>query len=533
MAAQRSSSGHTVAVVWFRKCLRIDDNAALAEAAQIANVVVPVFVLNPKLADPQRVSAHRYRFLLESLADLDRQLRLLGSRLFVLRGDPVEKIGALLKTGAPLLATKPSHIFWEGGAEPHARARDAKASKLAAASGVQVKICDGQTLYNVDGALRLNGGKAPSQMQGMLSLAQKLGEPPLPVPAPKRLPKPVPLADFSVPALTACGYSEPEAHCGFRGGEAEGQRRMAEMLAKAAYICSFEKPKTQSTAFDPPSTTLLSPYLMLGCVSARRFYHSTKKVLAGKQHSQPPTSLLGQIYFREIAYLQGASIPNYDRQTGNPACKQIPWESNPELLRAWEEGRTGYPFIDAVMRQLIRKGWIHHLARHAVACFLTRGDLWISWEEGRDVFDRHLLDADWSINNNNWLALSGVAPWSPPYFRVYHPVPKMDSSLNVRDPEGKYIREFVPELKNMPGKYIYAPWTAPLEVQKKAGCIVGKHYPKPVVRHESASGQNLKRFGAALAMLKKAGVTTTGGRGLKRGGVGSSVGQLNKRIRSN
>jgi len=200
-----------------------------------------------------------------------------------------------------------------------------------------------------------------------------------------------------------------------------------------------------------------------------------------------------------MAYLMGASIPNFDRQAGNPSCKQIPWAKNQKLLAAWEHGRTGFPYIDAAMRQLNKVGWMHHLARHAVACFLTRGDLWLSWEQGRDVFDKLLIDADWSLNNMNWLALSGAAPWSPPFFRVYHPVPKMDSSLNVKDPEGKFIREFIPELHKMPSKYIYAPWTAPLEVQKAAGCIIGKDYPKPIVDHETASKANLARFKKALS----------------------------------
>ena len=268
---------------------------------------------------------------------------------------------------------------------------------------------------------------------------------------------------------------------------------MAAKLKDTAYICNFQKPKTKSTDFNPPSTTVLSPYLKFGCVSVRRFYHGLKKAVAGKKHSEPPGSLLGQIYFREMAYLQGLSVANFDQQEGNPACKQIPWDANPALLKAWREGKTGYPFIDAVMRQLVQVGWLHHLARHAVACFLTRGDLWISWVEGAKVFDKYLLDADWAINNHNWLALSGAAPWSPPFFRVYHPVPKMDSSLNVQDPEGKFVREFVPELKKMPAKYIYAPWTAPLDVQKAAGCVIGKDYPRPVVEHEVASKNNIAR----------------------------------------
>merc|ERR1712087_339677 len=208
-------------------------------------------------------------------------------------------------------------------------------------------------------------------------------------------------------------------------------------------------------------------------------------------------------------------------------CRQIPWKKDPKLLRAWEQGKTGFPFIDAAMRQLSEMGFLHHLARHAVACFLTRGDLWISWEEGRDVFDRLLLDADWALNNMNWLALSGVAPWSPPFFRVYHPVPKMDSALNVQDPEGNFIRRFVPELKHMPSKYIYAPWTAPVAVQKEAKCVVGKDYPMPVVDHEKVSKDNIARFKRALSSSK---VSASGG-SAKRSASGPPKGGASKKAR--
>merc|ERR1719456_1813516 len=112
-------------------------------------------------------------------------------------------------------------------------------------------------------------------------------------------------------------------------------------------------------------------------------------------------------------------------------CKSIPWGNDPNLLAAWEKGCTGYPFIDALMRQLRQTGWMHHLGRHAVACFLTRGDLWQSWTRGRDVFDKLLLDSDWALNNGNWMGLAGVATWSRPYFYVYDPSPGPKSALNA------------------------------------------------------------------------------------------------------
>lgn len=518
-----------VAIVWFRKCLRLHDNAALVDAAKAGvQYVCPIFIIDPHFG-PGYVGVNRYNFLLESLRDLDEQLhKKYKSHLLVLRGKPEQVFSTLLKTGKPLLSSKPSILLWEKDTEPYALTRDAAVEKLAAANGVEVRSFVGHTLYDVQEALKKNKGKAPSTMQGIVTLAKAMGEPAEPLSVPSKLPPPPKDAlaratkDYSVPTLEEIGYKKGgkgEAlgeHCGFPGGETAGLARLASMMKDTNYILTFEKPKTQSTAFDPPSTTVLSPYVKFGCVSIRKFYHDLQKVCKGKKHSQPPGSLLGQLYFREMAYLQGASVPNFDKQDGNPSCKPIPWAKDAKLLAAWEQGRTGYPFIDAAMRQLHRVGWLHHLARHAVACFLTRGDLWLSWEHGRDVFDKLLLDADWSLNNMNWLALSGAAPWSPPFFRVYHPVPKMDSSLNINDPEGKYIREFVPELRKMPSKYIYAPWKAPAEVQKTAGCIIGKDYPAPVVEHEKVSAANIARFKKALASAKQAAPPKGAASGKKR-----------------
>lgn len=521
MVAKQSSGKSDVAVVWFRKCLRLHDNAALVEAVKSkAQHVCPIFIIDPHFG-PNYSGVNRYNFLLECLQDLDMQLnKRYGSRLIVLRGKPEQVMAELLKNGSPLnLPSAPRLVLWERDTEPYALKRDQAVMKLAAAAAVEVKTFSGHTIWDVEIALAKNKGKAPISMPSMVALTKVLGEPAAALPVPSSLPPPPKdlLAkvdkDFAIPSLQEMGYkiqiqavgsnvtkgkaSNLAPHCGFVGGETSALNRLAAKKKEPAYIRNFEKPKTKSSAFDPPSTTVLSPYIKFGCLSIRTFYHEIQQICKGQKHSQPPESLLGQIYFREMAYLMGASIPNFDRQVGNPYCKQVPWGNDPKLVQAWSDGKTGYPFIDAAMRQLNRVGWMHHLARHAVACFLTRGDLWQSWESGRDVFDRLLLDADWALNNMNWLALSGASPWSPPFFRVYSPIPTMVSSLNVQDPEGVYVREFVPELRNMPSKYIYAPWTAPIEVQKSAGCIVGKDYPKPIVDHAVASKANIARFMAA------------------------------------
>ena len=176
---------------------------------------------------------------------------------------------------------------------------------------------------------------------------------------------------------------------------------------------------------------------------------------------------------------------------------QVPWDNNREVLSKWANAQTGYPWIDAIMTQLRKEGWIHHLARHSVACFLTRGDLWQSWEAGQRVFEELLLDADWSLNAGNWMWLSASAFFHQ-YYRVYSPV----AFGKKTDKEGDYIRKYLPALKKYPSNYIYEPWKAPLSVQKAAGCIIGTDYPRPIVDHDVVHKENMARMKAAYAANK-------------------------------
>ncbi len=190
--------------------------------------------------------------------------------------------------------------------------------------------------------------------------------------------------------------------------------------------------------------------------------------------------------------------PRFDKMEGNPICVQIPWDKNPEALAKWAEGRTGFPWIDAIMTQLRQEGWIHHLARHAVACFLTRGDLWISWEEGMKVFEELLLDADWSVNAGSWMWLS-CSSFFQQFFHCYCPV----GFGRRTDPNGDYIRRYLPVLRGFPAKYIYDPWNAPESVQKAAKCVIGVNYPKPMVNHAEASRLNIERMKQIYQQLSR------------------------------
>mmetsp|Transcript_93250 Transcript_93250/g.200123 ORF Transcript_93250/g.200123 Transcript_93250/m.200123 type:complete len:587 (+) Transcript_93250:92-1852(+) len=490
-----------MAGVWFRKCLRLHDNAALIRASAEGEGVVPFFILDPWFADPSRVGVNRFQFLLESLRDLDQQLRAEhGSRLLVLRGRPEEVLREIFGGKGPFHLKS---IFWEKDSEPYARQRDRRVEALAAELGVRAESFSGHTLLDLDAVVAAPGFKRPISMSTMQAVVAAQG----PIQEPRSVPRlpPLDVEGFEVPIISEFYKEVPTASSYFPGGEREALRRLSASCADAPFICAFEKPKTASTGRPgkpwEPSTTGLSPYLKFGCLSVRTAWHAVEKVYRGRAHTQPPQSLHGQILFREMFYVLGTAVPNFDKADGNAMCKTIPWGADAALLAAWEEGRTGYPFIDALMRQLRQTGWMHHLGRHAVACFLTRGDLWQHWTAGRDVFERLLLDADWALNNGNWLWLAGVAPFSAPFFRIYDPCPGGKSSLNAEQ-TGEFVRHFVPELKDMPAKYIYKPWTSPLSVQQKAKCVIGEHYPAPIVEHATAREANIAKFKAALDAAK-------------------------------
>ncbi|RXM28850.1 C-Jun-amino-terminal kinase-interacting protein 1 [Acipenser ruthenus] len=295
---------------------------------------------------------------------------------------------------------------------------------------------------------------------------------------------------YGVPSLEELGFKTASlGPTKWKGGETEALRRMDRHLERKAWVASFERPKIDVNSLIG-SQTGLSPYLRFGCLSCREFYYRLlelyKKV---KKSNSPPLSLYGQLLWREFFYTAATNNPKFDRMQGNPICVQIPWDRNPEALAKWAEGCTGYPWIDAIMTQLRQEGWIHHLARHAVACFLTRGDLWISWESGMRVFEELLLDADFSVNAGSWMWLSCSAFFQQ-FFHCYCPV-----GFGKRtDPSGDYIRRYIPKLKKYPNKYIHEPWNAPESVQKAARCIVGVDYPKPMIKHAEASRLNIERM---------------------------------------
>ncbi|XP_022145844.1 (6-4)DNA photolyase isoform X2 [Momordica charantia] len=481
-------------LMWFRKGIRIHDNPALEFAAKGANFLYPVFVIDPHYMEPDptafspgssRAGLNRIQFLLESLLDLDSNLKKLGSRLLVLHGEPGEVLIRCLEQW------NVKKLCFEYDTDPYYQALDIRVQNRATAAGIEVFSPVSHTLFNPADIIQKLAGEpawACAPLSPTLSSLPPVGD--------------VGRTEISdVPTIEDLGYEDMEKDewTPFKGGETEALKRLKETMSNKDWVAKFEKPKGDPSAFLKPATTVLSPYLKFGCLSSRYFYQCVQEIYKNvKGHTSPPVSLIGQLLWRDFFYTAAFGTPNFDRMKDNRICKQIPWNDDNELLAAWRDARTGFPWIDAIMVQLRKWGWMHHLARHCVACFLTRGDLFVHWEKGRDVFERLLIDSDWAINNGNWLWLS-CSSFFYQYNRIYSPL----TFGKKYDPNGDYIRHFLPVLKDMPREYIYEPWTAPLSIQKKAKCIIGTDYPKPVVSHDIATKECKRKMGEAYELNKR------------------------------
>lgn len=419
-------------------------------------------------------------------------------------------------------AWKITHLVFEKDTDPYARDRDTDIMKLAKEAGVEVIVKSGRTLWDSDELVAKNHGKPTMSITQVQAAGPKVGKIPRPIPAPTSLPDPGetnvdfeqqppdptpdlntgprkegdkdktyekisgPNGDFAVPSLEELGF--PEATTPHRGGETLALSVLDKLIANKQYTATFEKPNTAPTDFEPQATTLLSPHLHFGSLSIRQFYWAVQDIVdyfSGKA-SHPPVSLTGQLLFRDMYFGAQAALGYPFGQTKhNSHCRFIPWHLRTDIdpatklptgsytidnpaaeiwFQRWKYGMTGFPWIDALMRQLRQEGWIHHLGRHAVACFLTRGGCYVSWERGAEVFEELLIDHETACNAGNWQWLSCTAFFSQ-FYRCYSPV----AFPQKWDKMGEFVKRYCPELKGLDKKYIYEPWKAPIQMQRKAG----------------------------------------------------------------
>ncbi|KAK8247640.1 FAD binding domain of DNA photolyase-domain-containing protein [Phyllosticta capitalensis] len=532
-------------IYWHRTDLRLHDSPALKAALDLKpECLWQCWTWDSHYVYRARNGPNRWQYLLDCQKDLSESITKINSKskLFVIREGPQTLFPKLFK------AWKVSHLVFEKDTDVYARDRDESVVKLAEDAGVKVIVKIGRTLYDPDELVKGNGGKPTMSISQVQAVAKKLGEPPRPIPAPKSLPDPGdtpldfdhekpsadpdlnkqmregmersfsalsgPNGDFAVPSMEELGL--PAATTPHRGGESLALKRLALVCKDKEYTATFEKPKCAPTDFDPAATTLLSAHLHFGSLGIREFYWRVQDVVdewkKGKhkvQATQPPTSLIGQLLFREMYFGAQAALGHSFHQThNNPQCRFIPWHLPSKIdpktklatgdytvnsrtaeqqFQRWAHGLTGFPWIDALMRQLRSEGWIEHLGRHAVACFLTRGGCYISWERGADVFSELLIDHEAACNAGNWQWLSCTAFFAQ-FFRCYSPV----AFPKKWDKKGEFVRKYVPELAKYSDKCIYEPWTASAADQRKWGCVIRgdgeekedgklKVYPEPML----------------------------------------------------
>ncbi|WPG98591.1 Hypothetical protein R9X50_00138400 [Acrodontium crateriforme] len=530
-------------IYWFRTDLRLHDSPALKAALDLnPEAFYPIWCWDSHYVYRARVGVNRWQFLIDCQNDVSQSITKLNpkSKLFVLREPAVTLLPKLFKKW------NITHLVFEKDTDAYAKARDQQVLESAKSAGVQVIIKSGRTLWDSDEIVKANRGQPTMSLTQLQNAGNRLGDIAKPVETPTSWPDPGdmdvdfehqlphphpdfneegrngidwsfqsgiagPNGDFSAPTLDELGF--PPATTPYKGGESVIMRQLEELLADEEFIGKFEKPKTSPAAFSPQSTCLTSPYLHFGALSCRYFYHKVEEILVRRRKqrktvSTPPTSLHGQLLFRDMYFGAQAAIgPAFSQTYNNGHCRFIPWhlpskvdpetrlvtggyevddEEKEQWLHRWTHGMTGFPWIDAIMRQLRLEGWCHHLARHSVACFLTRGGCYISWERGAEVFEELLLDHEVSCNAGNWQWLSCTAFFSQ-FYRCYSPV----AFGKKWDEDGEFIRKYVPELRNFPKKFIYEPHKAPIADQRKAGVrITGNGsqttqdgvpiYPKPM-----------------------------------------------------
>jgi len=472
-AATASSAASGVFLLWLRRDLRLRDHPALAAALDRGGAVVPVYVLDPRLLEGPRSSANRTWFLLESLRELAAGLAARGAPLVVRRGRPEDVIPALAAEAGARAVVASRDV------SPFARARDRVVREALAAAGRQLHLERGLLVVEPEDVSTDDG----RPVTVFTPFSRRWAA------VPRRTPFPVPDAIPSLPVGTLASEELPMSPAPTadvallpRPGEAAARERLAGWIASAA-LPAYADGRNR---LDAEGTSRLSADLKVGTLSP------LEVLLAAEGPGDGRRVFVSELAWREFYAHVLWHFPHVVRGAYRPAYDSVPWADDPAGLAAWREGRTGYPVVDAAMRQLAGSGWLHNRARMIAASFLAK-DLLVDWRHGEAHFMAHLVDGDVASNNGGWQWTAGTGTDAAPYFRVFNPV----AQGRRHDPAGAYVRRWVPELARVPDAYVHEPWSMPPDVQAAAGCVVGRDYPAPIVDHAVARDRALAAYAAA------------------------------------
>jgi len=464
-----------VSIWWIRRDLRLRDNYALQEAISTSDIVIPLFILDPKLIESSRSSQRRLDFLYQSLAELDKDLQARGSRLIVRKGNPVDALTDLVNE------SKAKHIFAEADYSPYARNRDEMVAKR-----LPLKLTGGLSVGHPEALVNQNGKPYKVFTPFMRNWKAKyIVQADQILSSPERIETPAGIKSESLPAL-------PEAtpHLIFEPGEKAAFAKLDSFLKSPE--TGISKYADQRNMLDTDGTAGISPYLRFGMLSIRQCVYAAQQVITGGLDDQSKASAetwLNELIWREFYIAILYHFPEVMKVSFREEMRAIPWRNEGNEFLAWCEGRTGFPVVDAGMRQLSSTGWMHNRNRMIVASFLVK-DLAIDWRWGEKYFMQQLIDGDPAANNGGWQWVAGTGTDAAPYFRVFNPVLQGKKF----DPSGDYVRRWLPELKDVPEQFIHSPWKMPMEIQEQSNCIIGEQYPYPIIDHKIARERILEIY---------------------------------------
>ena len=480
----------TATIVWFRRDLRIADNPALAAAQARGTAVIPLFVLDDETPGDWRPGGASRWWLHHSLEALSRSLGDLGAPL-VLRRGPADRVIAQV-----VEACGASAVYWNRCYEPFAIARDRRIKAALEDRDIEVRSFNASLLHE-PWTVQTKGGDPFKVFTPFWKALRERGDPPAPQPAPERFPRGEALPDDALPGDPLQSWTllprTPDWAGGLRErwsvGEAAARERLTDFLENglAGYGDKRNRP-------DLPFTSRLSPHLAWGEIGPRQVWHRTMEHLRRSSTAELEDEAWGflrELGWREFSYHLLYHWPDLPETAWKPNFNAFPWSDDEAGYRAWCEGRTGYPVVDAAMRELYATGWMHNRMRMVTASFLIK-DLLVPWQRGEAWFWDTLVDADLANNAASWQWVAGSGADAAPYFRIFNPVRQGETF----DPDGAYVRRWVPELARLPNSVIHRPWEAPEAVLREAGVALGSSYPWPLVDHKAARDRALAAYTA-------------------------------------
>lgn len=453
-------------VMWFRKDLRLEDNTALLKALtelKDDEQLLCLFQLNPKQF---KTGTKNHDYFFSALAHFEQVVKAQGLPLHFMAGEPLASFQALKKAYPDW-----RKVYLNGDARGQGQVRDEAMASYFRSAGIEFVVTQDSHLHGENSVLKKDGSYykvfTPYYRQW------------------RQLPKrpAVKLVEFSAKVV-----AEPEI---FRAGQRAFQAVVAEIVHQFEHIGEqqaearlnefvMEEMSRYDKRRDIPAikgTSRLSSYLRTGELSIRKVW----QVAAAMPESDGQQTFLKELAWRDFYHMIYSQNPQQKTEELKEHYRQLPWRQDPQLFQRWAEGQTGFPIIDAAMQQLNQTGWMHNRLRMLVASFLTK-DLLVDWRLGEAYFAEQLIDYDPASNIGGWQWAASTGTDAVPYFRIFNPT----SQSEKFDPEGQFIRRYLPVLKEVPKAWIHAPHLMPQEVQEKVGVVIGKDYPVPMVDHQEA-----------------------------------------------